>query len=125
MYLESTETTEKVIELKRLGLNVLTTKLPGSLSGWEVIGFDVEPAATITKYPLILQLTLAHDEYTDLGELEELIEDREAIVDWMKRLGISFEEVEFDINSDRYDDDGDIPSTDDFTPPDYQEGDEV
>lgn len=123
MYLESPMTTEKAMALKKLGLSLLVTRLPGSLSEWKVIGFDVEPAETITEYPLILHLTLAHDDYSDLGELEELIEDRDSIINWLDTLGVSFTEVEVDINADRYRTESDIPE-DDFTH-DYTDGDEL
>lgn len=102
MYLESSETTEKAMSLKTTGRNLLTSKLPGALSGWEVIGFIVEPAETITTYPLSVQITLSHAEYTDLGELEELIEDWQAITNWLETLGVSITEVDYDINANRY-----------------------
>lgn len=123
MYLEAPETTDKAMELKHLGRTVLATQLPGDLSEWKVIGFHVEPGETITKYPLTLQLTLAHSEYSDLGELEEVIEDRDAIIQWLKDIGVRFDEVELDINADRYDDGGDIPE--DGFKHDYADGDEL
>lgn len=97
-------TTDKALAVRSLGLRHLNASLPGELSDWTLIGFDVAPTdETLTAYPIIVEVTVQHREFTILGELEQLIEDSEAIIDWLGEIGLDMADVQVDLNADRYD----------------------
>lgn len=98
-------TTDKAVNIKETGLRHLGTSLPGHLSDWTLIGFDVSPTDDdLTAYPIVVDATVQHSEFEVLGEVEQLIEDSEDIVEWLASLGIDLNEVQIDLNANRYDD---------------------